>query len=122
MIINHVSVGASNVEKSAAFYDKVLATLGISRSHTIEGEAISYGTNFEFWVGCICGKHSISGTGTHIAFNAPTEESVKAFHAVAIENGGLCAGEPGPRPEYGDAYYAAYVHDLDGNKIEAVCT
>ncbi|UAB69105.1 VOC family protein [Vibrio sp. SCSIO 43132] len=120
MIINHVSVGTNNIERSTQFYDAVLGKLGVERSHTIDGVAVSYGKSFEFWVGSACCGHSSSGIGSHIAFNAPDIEAVNAFHQTALKFGGLCAGEPGYRPEYGEGYYAAYVHDPDGNKIEAV--
>ncbi|ASG01803.1 VOC family protein [Vibrio anguillarum] len=120
MIINHVSIGVSNVASAIFFYDAVLSTLSIKRSHYIENIAIAYGENFEFWVGCPCENVASSGNGTHIAFNAPSQDAVDHFYATAVELGGLCAGKPGLRPEYGETYYAAYILDADGNKIEAV--
>ncbi len=120
MILNHVSVGTKNVISAVKFYDAVLATLAISRSHYIEGIAAAYGEQFEFWVGCPCENRASMGNGSHVAFNAQNKEAVDQFYAVAIEQGGRCEGKPGLRPEYGDTYYAAYVRDLDGNKIEAV--
>ncbi|HAT8530768.1 TPA: VOC family protein, partial [Vibrio vulnificus] len=85
-----------------------------------ENVAAAYGENFEFWVGCPCENAASSGNGTHIAFNAPNKEAVDQFHATALELGGECAGKPGLRPEYGETYYAAFVRDVDGNKLEAV--
>ncbi|MGC9404363.1 VOC family protein [Vibrio genomosp. F10 str. 9ZC157] len=120
MILNHVSVGAKDVVTAVKFYDAVLSTLAIKRTHYIENVAAAYGESFEFWVGCPCEGKATSSNGSHLAFNAPNKESVDRFYATAIELGGTCEGKPGLRPEYGDAYYAAFVRDLDGNKIEAV--
>ncbi|HFQ5381104.1 TPA: VOC family protein [Vibrio vulnificus] len=120
MILNHVSVGASDVVKAVGFYDSVLSTLSIKRAHYIENIAAAYGESFEFWVGSPCEGKAISSNGAHVAFNAPSKEAVDQFYATAIELGGSCAGRPGLRPEYGETYYAAFVRDLDGNKIEAV--
>lgn len=120
MLLNHVSVGTSNIKLAVEFYDKVFATLGIQRAHYIEDVAAAYGSNFEFWVGLPCENQAQAGNGTHIAFNAPSKAAVDEFYRVALEQGASCAGEAGPRPEYGESYYAAFVRDLDGNKIEAV--
>ncbi len=120
VIINHVSVGVKDVQIAVNFYDAVFQTLSIKRSHYIEGVAASYGDSFEFWVGCLCENKPVSCNAAHIAFNAPDNSSVNEFHRVALQNGATCAGQPGLRPEYGESYYAAYVYDLDGNKIEAV--
>ena len=122
MILNHVSLGTNNLTLAITFYDAVLAPLGIARTHTIENEAAAYGEQFEFWIGCSCtSQPTSSGNGIHIALNAPSRKAVDAFYSTAIELGGKCEGVPGTRPEYGEGYYAAYVRDLDGNKIEAVC-
>ncbi|MGX9522964.1 VOC family protein [Vibrio mediterranei] len=122
MIINHISLGTNDVEKASVFYDAVLSTLGINRSHTIDRVAVSYGEQFEFWVGLPLEGNGSSGNGTHIAFNAPSQEAVDAFYQVALKQGASCEGKPAFRPEYGASYYAAYVRDLDDNKIEAVFT
>ncbi|MDA0130704.1 VOC family protein [Vibrio sp. MarTm2] len=120
MILNHVSVGTSDVARAVKFYDSVLSTLFIKRAHYIENIAAAYGENFEFWVGNPCEGKATSSNGSHIAFNAPSKESVEQFYSTAIELGGTCEGKPGFRPEYGENYYAAFIRDLDGNKIEAV--
>ncbi|HIF9266823.1 VOC family protein [Photobacterium damselae] len=120
MIINHVSVGTSDITAAVKFYDAVLAVLSIERSHYIENIAAAYGDNYEFWVGYPYSGNHGAGNGTHIAFNSSSKESVERFHQTAIELGATCCGKPGVRPEYGENYYAAYVLDLDGNKIEAV--
>ncbi|MFB9215245.1 VOC family protein [Vibrio sinaloensis] len=120
MILNHISLGTTNVERAVNFYDSVLASLSIQRSHYIEGVAAAYGEQFEFWVGAPCEGKATASNGAHVAFNAPSRASVDAFYNTALEMGATCEGKPGPRPEYGETYYAAFVRDLDGNKIEAV--
>ncbi len=120
MIINHVSVGTSNIAAAIHFYDSVLSTLSIKRSHYIENIAAAYGDQFEFWVSYPLEGKANPSNGSHIAFNAASEEEVDKFYSTAIELGGCCEGKPGLRPDYGDNYYAAFVRDLDGNKIEAV--
>ncbi|KXF82623.1 VOC family protein [Enterovibrio coralii] len=120
-MLNHVSVGTSDLQSAMRFYDAVMETLSVSRTHTIEGVAAAYGAQFEFWVGLPYAGKASAGNGVHIALTAPSKEAVNAFHQAAIEQGGKCDGAPGYRAEYGDGYYAAYIKDLDGNKIEAVC-
>ncbi|MGY3687397.1 VOC family protein [Vibrio coralliilyticus] len=122
MIFNQISLGTNDVENASVFYDAVLSTLGISRSHTIDQVAVSYGEQFEFWVGLPLEGNGSSGNGTHVAFNAPSQGAVDTFYQVALQQGASCEGKPALRPEYGASYYAAYVRDLDGNKIEAVFT
>lgn len=122
MILSHVSVGVEDVAAAVKFYDAVLATLSIVRSHYEEDAAACYGEALEFWVGRPCDGTPTAGNGVHVAFNAPGREAVDQFYRVALELGGCCAGEPGLRPQYSDSYYAAFVLDPDGNKIEAVAT
>ena len=120
-IISHISVGASDPVRAAAFYDAVLATVG-ARRVLHEGDVVAYGKQFpEFWVGPPHdGKPPVPGNGAHFAFNAASRAEVDAFHAAALAAGGSDAGAPGPRPEYGPEYYGAFARDLDGNKIEAM--
>ncbi|ENM5760355.1 VOC family protein [Vibrio mimicus] len=120
MILNHVSVGTSDVVSAVKFYDAVLSTLSIQRSYYTENIGAAYGETFEFWVVRPCENAPSIGNGSHVAFNAPNQAAVDKFYLTAIEQGGSCAGKPGMRPEYSETYYAAFVRDLDGNKIEAV--
>jgi len=84
--------------------------------------AVAYGKAFpEFWVQTpFDGGKPETANGLHIAFVAPDKAAVDAFYAVAMELGARDDGKPGPRPQYSDAYYAAFVRDLDGHKIEAL--
>ena len=121
-LITHVSVGVSDIDRSSHFYDCVLATLGINRCHEIPGEAIAYGDDCEFWI-VLPDNETLAahpGNGVHIAFSAKLQTMVDDFYDTAISNGGKCSGMPGLRDHYTPGYYAAFVKDPDGNKIEAV--
>lgn len=120
-IMNHVSVAIKDAEKSLPFYDALLATVDAKRVHE-EGDAIAYGKMFpEFWVHLkpYDGGQAEIANGVHFAFNANSEEQVKAFYETALANGGTDDGAPGPRPQYGAPYYGCYVRDPDGHKLEA---
>jgi catechol 2,3-dioxygenase-like lactoylglutathione lyase family enzyme len=119
-ILSHVSIGVTDIPRARRFYDAVLATLQIRMLFEFEGAG--YGREFpEFWIGHPHdGGPASPGNGTHICFKAASQEEVEAFHAKALELGGADEGKPGLRPEYMPNYYAAFVRDPDGNKIEAV--
>lgn len=119
-IISHVSIGTNDFEKARAFYQQVLAALDIQILMDFPG-AVAFGRVYpEFWVQTpIDGKPATQGNGTHFSFVATNKEQVHAFYDAAIAAGATCDGPPGPRPEYSEAYYAAFVRDLDGHKIEA---
>ncbi|MEM7461077.1 MAG: VOC family protein [Pseudomonadota bacterium] len=122
-IMSHVSVGTNDFEKAIKFYDDVLATVGATRVLDLsEFRAVAYGKKFpEFWVNePYDGDKAQAGNGAHFAFMAPSKDAVHAFWEKAIELGAVPDGEPGGRPQYGEAYYGCFVRDLDGNKIEAM--
>lgn len=120
-MLAHVSIGTNHFEHATAFYDAVLRTLGVSRLKDFPGH-VGYGRSAaEFWISTpIDGRPASVGNGTHFAFLAQSRGEVDAFYAVAIASGGTGDGPPGPRPHYGAAYYACFVRDLDGHKIEAM--
>jgi catechol 2,3-dioxygenase-like lactoylglutathione lyase family enzyme len=122
MMLHHVSVGARDVPKAVAFYDKVLAPLGYKRVMEFLPHAVGYGVDHpDFWVQVPADGGTASvGNGVHISFAASSKSAVNAFHAAALKAGGKDEGAPGPRPDYGPDYYGAFCRDLDGNKIEAV--
>lgn len=123
-MIDHVSIPVADLGRAAAFYDAVLAALGLSRRKERAG-AIGYGPAARaapvFWILAAGGRSARPGSGLHVSFEAPNRSSVDAFHATALRHGGLDAGAPGPRPQYTQPFYGAYVFDPDGFKIEAVC-
>ena len=120
-VMSHVSLGTNDYPRAKAFYDQVLATLQIRCVMDFPGGA-GYGRKFpEFWIQVPHdGKAANVGNGVHIAFLANSKEEVDAFHAKALSLGGTDDGKPGIRPEYDKGYYAAFVRDLDGHKIEAM--
>lgn len=120
-VLSHVSLGTNDYPRAKAFYDAVLATLQI-RCLMEHGETAGYGREFpEFWIGRPHdGGRAGAGNGIHVCFGAGSPEQVRAFHAKAMELGARDDGAPGIRPEYTPGYYAAFVYDLDGHKIEAV--
>jgi catechol 2,3-dioxygenase-like lactoylglutathione lyase family enzyme len=123
-MLHHVSVGVRDVERAAKFYDPVLKALGYKRVADYSPHAVGYGERGggpEFWIGLPHNQQVPSpGNGTHVGFRARNKAQVNAFHAAALAQGGSNNGEPGPRPDYGPAYYGAFVYDLDGNKVEAL--
>lgn len=120
-MISHVSLGTNDLEASAAFYDRVLETLGCRRTMEHPG-AIAYGRAFpEFWIQLpIDGEPAETANGSHVGFLASGRAEVDAFHAEAVAAGGTNDGPPGPREEYGASYYGCFVRDPDGHKIEAM--
>ena len=120
--ISHVSLGTNDFPAAKRFYDGVLATLGLKMVMGWD-EGAGYGREVpEFWIQLPHdGAAANPGNGTHVCFSAESEDQVKAFHRKALELGGEDDGKPGLRKEYSDNYYAAFVRDLDGNKLEAVC-
>ena len=121
-MLHHISIGVADVARSAQFYDRVLQELGFKRVMEVLPYGIAYGDKQPaFWIGLPHDQRAAStGNGVHVAFNATSEEMIRAFHRAALEAGGTDDGAPGPRPDYGPDYFGAFVRDLDGNKIEAV--
>lgn len=116
-MIDHVTAKVSDFDKGKNFYSQALAPLGYSVQMDF-GDAAGFGTGEgipDFWIGV----HEERGA-THVAFNAKDRASVDAFYEAAMAAGGKDNGAPGLR-HYHENYYAAYVHDADGNNIEAVC-
>lgn len=120
-MIHHVSVGARDLDRARAFYDAVLGELGmrfIKQSDRIVGYGL---TDIIFSVERpLDGRPATCGNGCHIAFRAGHRNTVDAAHAAGLAHGGTDDGPPGVRPDYDAHYYAAFLRDPDGNKIEIV--
>jgi catechol 2,3-dioxygenase-like lactoylglutathione lyase family enzyme len=119
-MINHVSIGVKDLRKSRRFYDAALEPLGYKC--LMEGpEYLGYGTAApEFWVLSV--KNPVradTASGLHFCFDAGRRTDVDAFHRAATTAGGNDNGKPGIRKDYGDDYYAAFVADPDGYRLEA---
>ena len=120
-MIDHVSVGVRDLAAAAAFYDAVLSTLGYQRLDTRPHTA-GWGKKYsEFWINLRPNMAAIpADSGVHICLRAVSKEAVNAFHATALANGGASDGAPGPRKNDDPRYYAAFIRDPDGNRLEAV--
>lgn len=120
-MIDHISVAVSDLARSVAFYEAVLAPLGLTKLVTRE-TTVGFGKAYpEFWINLRIDLSPVpSSTGVHICLRTRDENAVRAFHAAALALGGAEAGAPGPRQAAMTAYYGAFIFDPDGNKIEAV--
>ena len=120
-MIDHISIGVSDLERSARFYEAVLAPLGLKRLVT-RPATVGFGKAYpEFWINLREGMTPVAPeSGTHICLRARSTADVDAFHAAALAAGGRSDGAPGLRPHDRVKYYAAFVIDPDGSRIEAV--
>ena len=116
--LDHVSLPVRSLAAARKFYVAALGTIGMTVNVDVD-DAFGMGSNDEkiFWLT----KSSKAGGDAHFAFRVDHRDEVDAFHAAALRAGGEDNGPPGPRPAYGPDYYAAFVHDPEGNNIEVVC-
>jgi catechol 2,3-dioxygenase-like lactoylglutathione lyase family enzyme len=119
-MIHHVSIGVRNVGKTKAFYDAALAPIGYSCLSS-DDASLGYGKDtVAFWISL--SESAVVAdpkSGLHFCFMAPARRSVDAFYKAALATGGRDNGKPGLRADYGPSYFAAYVIDPDGYRIEA---
>jgi len=132
-MLTYVYLGTNDLARASAFYDAVLAPLGMQRCITGDAQwdriAAGWGTyqddgarELALWVGVpFDGQAASTGNGTMVAFSARSWRQVDDFHAAALAHGGRSEGAPGLRAHYNPDFYAAYVRDPDGNKLAAVC-
>jgi catechol 2,3-dioxygenase-like lactoylglutathione lyase family enzyme len=121
----HVSLGVSDIRRAVVFYDEVLKPLGYGQLFgNVDDEFMAYGEEDSFFIintplnperGAVKPNN-----GTHICLKAPNKDAVDAFYKIALEKGAICDGAPGLRTHYAADYYAAFILDLDGHKIEAL--
>jgi catechol 2,3-dioxygenase-like lactoylglutathione lyase family enzyme len=120
-MIDHISIAVRDLQASGRFYETVLAPLGYTKM--IErATTIGFGKKYpDFWINLRPRMATPDPEGgVHICLRASSAEAVDAFHAATLKAGGRSDGPPGPRPEYTPGYYAAFILDPDGNRIEAV--
>lgn len=117
-MIDHIGLEVSDLARSATFYDAVFFAIGVRRIHETQ-HAIAYGVNLpNFW---IVTRGRLPGPGYgHVAFKAAGRVAVDGAYAAGLANGGREDGKPGLRPQYGPRYYAAYLRDPDGLRVEIV--
>ncbi|MCB2107191.1 MAG: VOC family protein [Rhodobacteraceae bacterium] len=121
-MISHVSVGVGELARAKAFYSAILTPLGLKLIFD-QPYGCAWGRSFPtFWAQLPFDKKPASpGNGAHVCFNAARKSEVDAFHAAGLKAGGTCDGAPGLRTIYTPNYYAAFLRDPDGNKVEALC-
>jgi catechol 2,3-dioxygenase-like lactoylglutathione lyase family enzyme len=119
--LHHISLPVGDLAASKALYDGALKPLGY---YCVFEDVTAIGYGDEPGKDKLCLKLAspavAAGPGFHLAFRAPSRASVDEFHAAALQHGGLDNGAPGLRPEYGSEYYAAFIIDPDGHRLEAV--
>lgn len=120
-MLHHISFAVADLARSAAFYDAALGALGFRRVFE-DATAIGYGLEDNKDKFCIKLRPAVGAPcpGFHLAFAAPSRKSVDFFHTEALVAGGTDNGGPGLRPHYGAHYYAAFLLDPDGYRVEAV--
>jgi catechol 2,3-dioxygenase-like lactoylglutathione lyase family enzyme len=121
-MIDHVSIAVRDLRNAEPFYAALLAPLGMRKLREWPNAAIGFGKTYpEFWINRREGMDRVGeNSGVHICLRATDTRAVEEFHAAALKAGGTSDGAPGLRTEYHSSYYAAFVRDPDGNRIEAV--
>jgi catechol 2,3-dioxygenase-like lactoylglutathione lyase family enzyme len=117
-MLDHIKLFVSDVDRSRAFYELAFQPLGYRILLEPAPGVVGMGRDFpNFWLAQADG----SPTTAHVAIRADTRSAVDEFHKAALAAGGTDNGPPGLRPQYHPSYYGAFVHDPDGNNVEAVC-
>ena len=121
-MIDHISISVRDIKGAERFYTALLGTLGMIKLREWPDAAIGYGKKYpEFWINARKDMARVpDDSGVHIALRVPEIAAVDAFHAAALAGGGASDGAPGFRAKYHASYYAAFIRDPDGNRIEAV--
>ena len=121
-MIDHISIAVGDLARSTRFYEAVLGVIGYA-AIDVRGSTVGFGKKYsEFWINARPDMAPIpANSGAHICLRVRSTELVDAFHAAALANGGTSNGAPGLRPHDGpNGYYAAFIKDPDGNRVEAV--
>jgi catechol 2,3-dioxygenase-like lactoylglutathione lyase family enzyme len=121
-MIDHLSFGVADLDRSGRFYDSALGALGYRR-HGADADALWYGADQPVLWLLKTARPVVADdeSGLHLSFSAKSPEAVQAFYRAALANGGRDNGKPGIRTEYSPNYYAAFVYDPDGYRVEANC-
>jgi catechol 2,3-dioxygenase-like lactoylglutathione lyase family enzyme len=120
-MIDHVSVAVRDLDQSARFYRAALGAIGYEQLET-RPDTVGFGKKYpEFWINLRAVTAPVAADcGAHVGLRVRAAELVDAFHAAALKAGGSSDGAPGLRPQHGEGYYAAFIRDPDGNRVEAV--
>jgi catechol 2,3-dioxygenase-like lactoylglutathione lyase family enzyme len=126
LLLDHLSISVRDLAAARPFYDAVMAALGVVKVYD-RPDAIGYGTrnrpgdDGHSYLTVRAGADAPPDEARHVCLRAPNRAAVDAFYAAGLATGGTDAGAPGLRPHYHSSYYAAFLYDPSGNKIEAVC-
>jgi catechol 2,3-dioxygenase-like lactoylglutathione lyase family enzyme len=120
-MIDHISIEVRDLARATKFYETVFGTLGMTKLRDWQA-ARGFGKAYpEFWINARPHMPKTrDDSGMHVCLRARGKEMVDAFYAAALREGATSDGAPGLRPEYNDRYYAAFIRDLDGNRVEVV--
>jgi len=124
--LDHVSITVRDLERAGRFYDAIMAALGIDKVNQ-RSDAIGYGArnrrgdDAHSYFSVYRSDAAQADPRRHWCFRAQSAHHVKAFHAAGLAAGGRDNGAPGLRPNYHAGYYAAFLEDPEGNRVEAVC-
>jgi catechol 2,3-dioxygenase-like lactoylglutathione lyase family enzyme len=120
-MIDHVSIAVRDLERATRFYEALLGAIGYGRLE-VRPATVGFGKRYpDFWLNKRTEAWPVpADSGAHVCLRAPSIAAVDAFHAAALAAGGTSDGAPGLRPHFGKGYYAAFIRDPDGNRIEAV--
>lgn len=128
-MLDHISLGVTSIERAVEFYDAALRPLGYVRVWSDlrpgeQGQAVGYGLpggEDELALKQVSRAGPVTTPGSHVALEAPSHQAVAEFYAAALLAGGTDNGPPGLREHYGPDYFAAFVIDPEGHRLEAVC-
>ena len=120
-MIDHISIAVRDLDRAARFYQAVLGAIGYAKLE-VRPHTVGFGKTYpELWLNVRTSMPPIpDDSGAHVALRVRSTALVDAFHAAALAAGGSSDGAPGLRPQHGEGYYAAFIRDGDGNRIEAV--
>jgi catechol 2,3-dioxygenase-like lactoylglutathione lyase family enzyme len=120
-MIDHISIAVRELDRATRFYERVLGAIGYAKLE-VRPATVGFGKKYpEFWINLRSAMTPIAAdSGAHVGLRVRSTELVDAFHAAVLAGGGTSDGAPGLRPQHGEGYYAAFIRDPDGNRIEAV--
>jgi catechol 2,3-dioxygenase-like lactoylglutathione lyase family enzyme len=124
-VLDHVSITVWNLRRTEGFYDAIMQTLTVEKVYS-RADAVGYGTrnrandDGHSYFSVYQSDTANVDRRRHWCFRAQSAEQVDAFHAAGLAAGGRDAGAPGLRPDYHPGYYAAFLEDPEGNRVEAV--
>ena len=120
-MIDHVSVAVRDLDRATRFYEAVLGAIGYAKLE-VRPATVGFGKTYpEFWINLRAAMVPVGAdSGAHVGLRVRSADLVDAFHAAALAAGGTCDGAPGLRPQHGEGYYAGFIRDPDGNRVEAV--